>query len=113
MVDEKLLKESIEIYLRWIEDKKWSDLSKEQIELINDEQKRKEYIKKYNDCMKAVIIPLLHNMDARNNFKFSNHDNLLTCNNMMKDIYNYYKKRGFNKEDLIKIASEKNSEKRY
>ena len=113
MVDEVLLERSIEMYLEDLEGKNWPNLTKGEIELIRDEQKRKEYLKKYRECMNVVILPLLYNMDNRNNFKFSNPDNLLTCNNMMKDIYAYYKKRGFNKEELCVIATEKKTGKGY
>lgn len=113
MFNESLFEKSLEMYIDDLEQKKWSDLTKEQICSIRDELKRKEYLKKYQECMKAVILPLLYNMDNSQKFHFANPDNLLTCNNMMKDIYNYYKKRGFNKEDLIIIAGEKKSGKGY
>lgn len=113
MLDVELLEKSFEIYLQDLENKGWADLTEKEMELIADELKRKEYLKKYKECMRAVILPLLYNMDSGKGFKFSNPDSLLTCNNMMKDIYNYYKKRGFNKEDLIIIAGEKKSGKGY
>lgn len=113
MVDDALLQESIEIYLKDLENKTWPNLTKGEIELIRDEQKRKDYLKKYNECMNGLILPLLYSMSSKSNFKFSNPDNLLTCNNMMKDIYEYYVKKGFSKEDLQVIALEKNPGKNY
>lgn len=112
-MDAELLTKSIEIYLTDLENKNWPNLTRDEIELIRDEQKRKEYLKKYRECMNVVILPLLYNMDNRSGFKFSNADNLLTCNNMIKDIYEYYKKRGFNKKDLYVIAIEKKTGKGY
>ena len=63
--------------------------------------------------MDYLILPLLYNMSNNLEFKFSNPDEGLTCNNMIRDIYAYYKKRGDIKEDLIGIASEKNTNKKY
>lgn len=113
MFEESLFGKSLKMYIDDLEQKNWSDLTKEQIYTIRDDLKRKEYLKKYHECMKIVILPLLYNIGNSNKFHFTNPDNLLTSNNMMKDIYNYYKKRGFNKEDLITIASEKKVGKGY
>ena len=113
MFDEELLQKSIENYLKFIEDKNWPDLTKEQIELIKDDSKRKEYLKKYKECVRKVIMPLIWHIDNKSHFKFTNPDNLLTCNNMMKDIYSYYQKKGYDKKDLCTIASDKDVGKRY
>lgn len=112
-MNEELLEKSIQIYLEQIEGKNWADLTKNEMKLIADEVKKVEYLKKYKECMENLILPLLYSMSNSSNFKFSNPDSLLTCNNMMKDIYNYYQKRGFKKAELSVIASEKDPKKNH
>lgn len=113
MIDEKLIDKSLELYQEYINSKHWADLTEKQIEMIVDEEKRKLYLKKYQECMNAFILPLLYNMSNKSGFKFSDPNESLTCNNMIREIYAYYQKRGYTKEDLNNIALEKNTNKKY
>lgn len=104
--------EALKKYSEYINSKAWGDLTSDDIELIEDIEKRKEFRQKYQKCFRYVINPLYSSIKSRN-FKFSNPDNLLTCRNMMSDLMKYYYKKGFTRDEIINIACENDCKKKY
>ena len=112
-IDEKQLIESYQIYVNEIQKKEWYELTTDEMALINDPKKRGEYQKLVCQCLRSLINPLYDSIKNRGRFKFSVSDKLLTCEIMVRELMNYYKKQGFTKEEIINIACEADSSKKY
>lgn len=97
----------------YIESKHWGDLTLAEIEIIKDRDKRIEYRRKFKRCFMYIINPLYTGIKNKSRFNFSNPDNLLTCRNMLKDLMDYYYKKGYSREEIINIASENDMKKKY
>lgn len=97
----------------YLADKHWADLTRSEIDLIEDPKKKKEYKEKSESCFKWVISPLYSGIKRSSGFRFSNPDNLLTCRNMIKDLMDYYYNLGYTRDEIIDIASENDINKKY
>lgn len=105
---EILLNKSLEI----INNSHWGDLTLEEISEIKDIEKRKEYRRRWEFCHKHIINPLYSSIkDSK--FNFSNSDQYLTCRNMLKDIMDYYYKKGYSKKEIVDIALERDNKKKH
>ena len=45
MIDEKLIDKSLELYQEYINSKNWTELTRKQIDMLADEEKKKLYVK--------------------------------------------------------------------
>jgi len=99
--------------LSYIEGKHWGDLTLEEINLIQDRNKRIEYRRNFKNCFMCLINPLYTGIKNKSKFSFSNPDNLLTCRNMVKDLLDYYYKKGYTRDEIIVIASDYDIKKKY
>ena len=106
--DLKAMEESFERYKRFVNSKHWADLTVRDLDYVTDIEKRK----KYKDSFRYIINPLLYHMKSMRNFKFSHEDNELTCRNMLKDIFAYYQRLGYDRKDIAEIACDR-SDKKY
>lgn len=104
---------SLETYLNYVENKEWWDLTNDEVENIRDSKLKHTYQKKRMECLKYIINPLYDSIQNRSRFKFSHDDRELTCKNMLQDLFNYYKKKGFEKDEIFNIARDRNSSKKY
>lgn len=112
-INEQELFESLEQYIKYVESKDWGDLTGDEVDLISDSKVRNTYKKKRLECLRYIINPLYDSIKNKGRFKFSNSNKELTCKNMLQDLFNYYKKQGFSKEEIFDIARERNSSKKY
>lgn len=106
-IDYIAIERSIEEYKKYVNSKHWADLTENELEYVCD----KEKLKKRKKYINVYIIPLLYSMKNNSHFKFSHPNNQLTCRNMRDDVVSYYKKLGYNQQDLYQICSEKNINK--
>lgn len=91
----------------------WADLTLEDIDLIENNEKRSEANRQFKRCIRGVINPLYTGIKDKSKFKFSKPDNLLTCRIMMRDLMSYYYKKGFTREEIVQIATDSDIKKRY
>lgn len=105
--DLEAIEKSFEEYKRIVNEKHWADLTIVDIEYVTDIEKRKQF----KNSLRYIINPLLYHMKSMRNFKFSHSDNELTCRNMLKDIFDYYQKLGFNRKDIAHIACDRSNKK--
>ena len=96
-----------------IQNKEWYELTTEEVQLIKDSKKRSEYRKRVRFCLNCIINPLYDSIKNRGEFKFSVPNKHLTCKIMVKELFEYYKNQGFNKEEIINIAYKADSGKKY
>lgn len=101
------LEKSFEEYKKRINEKHWADLTIVDIEYVTDIEKKKQF----KNSLRYIINPLLYHMKSQRSFKFSHEDNDLTCRNMLKDIFDYYQKLGFNRKDIARIACDRSNKK--
>ena len=94
-----------------IKDEAWIDLTFQELDEIKDLKKQGEYRRQINFCYLHVINPLYSGIKDKSKFKYTS--DRLTCKNMMDDLTNYYYKKGFTKEEIIKIIKENDFNKRY
>lgn len=106
-IDYIAIEKSIEEYKKYVNSKYWSDLTSKELEFVLDKEKKI----KYRKFLKYVINSLLYHMKHEKSFKFSHVDSELTCRNMLVDIFVYYQKLGFTKNDIAHIACDKSSKK--
>lgn len=112
-IDENKIIEAYKQYIAELQKKEWYELTTEELQLIKDTKQQREYNKKVRDCLRCIINPLYDSIKNRGRFKFSVSNKQLTCQIMVRELFEYYKKQGFNKEEIINIASEADSTKKY
>lgn len=112
-IDESKIIESYEIYVEGLQNKEWYELTIDELKLIKDSKKRNEYIKKARLCLRYLINPLYDSIKNRSKFKFSVSNKHLTYQIIVRELFEYYKKKGFDKEEIINIAYEADPEKKY
>ncbi len=105
--DLEAIEKSFEEYKKVVNEKHWADLTILDMDYVNDIEKRK----KFKNSLRYIINPLLYHMKSMRSFKFSHSDNELTCRNMLKDIFDYYQKLGFNRNDIAQIACDRSNKK--
>ena len=103
--NENEIMELYDAYVDNLQNKKWYELTTEELQLIKDPKKRAEYNKKVRICLKGI--------KNRGKFKFSVENKSLTCEILVKELFSYYKKQGFDKQEIINIANEADSTKKY
>lgn len=111
-LDEEFLIKAAEEKIKEIENKKWYDMTDAEIDIIGDVRKQFSYMKKRRDCMASLINPLYDAILSKKSFSFSNPENLLTSKNMLLDLLNYYKNKGYTQEQIIEIIKNNNSSKK-
>ena len=107
------INQSIEDYISQIEKEEWYNLTDNQINLMTDIKKQFRYMKKRRDCFALLISPLYEAIKDKKNFNFSNPENLLTCKNILEDLFCYYNKKNLSVKQIIEIAKEDNPRKKY
>lgn len=112
-IDANKIIETYEKYVDEIQNKEWYELTTEEVQLIKDSKKRSEYRKRVRFCLNCIINPLYDSIKNRGKFKFSVPNKHLTCKIMVKELFEYYKNQGFNKEEIINIAYKADSGKKY
>lgn len=90
-----------------VNEKHWADLTISDMDYVIDLEKRK----RFKNTLRYIINPLLYHMKSMKSFKFSHKDNELTCRNMLKDIFDYYQRLGFDKKDITYIACDRSNKK--
>lgn len=112
-INENEIIESYDKYVDEIQNKNWYELTTDELNLIKEPRKRTEYRKRIRLCLRCLINPLYDSIQNRGKFKFSVPNKNLTCQIMVKELVDYYKKLGFDKEKIINIAYEADSRKKY
>lgn len=105
--DLEAIEKSFEKYKQIVNNKHWADLTISDLSYVTDIEKKKQY----KNSLRYIINPLLYHMNSMRSFKFSHSDDELTCRNMLKDIFNYYEKLGFDRKDIEQIACDRSSKK--
>jgi len=86
--------------------KEWYDLTLDEIEMIEDPEKRREYMKKVKFCIRYIINPLQSALNVRKiNFPKE------TCKGILDTLTQLYKKRNMTKEDMKNIIMERYQKK--
>lgn len=111
--DENKIIEAYETYVDELQIKDWYELTTDELELIKDSKKRNEYKKRVRLCLRSLINPLYDSIKNKGRFKFSVSNKHLTCQIMVRELVAYYKKQGFDKQEIINIACEADSTKKY
>lgn len=113
LLDDKTINLIVQQETERINNSHWADLTLEEIGQIGDKEKRNEARRQFKRCLVCVINPLYTGIKNKSKFEFSNPNELLTCRTMMKDLMNYYYNKGFTREEIVKIATDKDIRKRY
>lgn len=82
----------------------WPDLTIDEISLIEDPEKRKEYRQKMRHFHINIINPLANSVSRK--FTFSVPDNCLTYRIMMNDYMTYFYKKKKTREQIIDMIIE-------
>ena len=113
LLDDEVVEQIVQQETERINNSHWADLTIEELEMIEDKEKRIEARRQFKRCFMYVINPLYTGIKNKSKFEFSKPDSLLTCRIMMKDLMSYYYNKGFTREEIIKIASDYDIKKRY
>ena len=113
LLDDEVVEQIVQQETERINNSHWADLTLEEIGMIEDKEKRKEARKQFKRCFMCVINPLYTGIKNKSKFEFSHPDKLLTCRTMMKDLMNYYYNKGFTRDQIIQIATDNDTKKRY
>ena len=79
----------------------WADLTIDELNLIDDLDKRRDYRKKINEFHMRIINTFSTLVPS--NFRFSVPNERLTYRIMATDYMNYFYAKGMTKEEIIKI----------
>lgn len=101
------MKKLLKSIKKYVNSKHWTDLTSKELEFVLDKEKKT----KYRKFLKYVINSLLYHMKHEKSFKFSYVDSELTCRNILVNIFVYYQKLGFTKNDIANIVCDKSSKK--
>lgn len=102
---EKYFEEQIKI----VNEKNWFDLTVSDLHYLRDAEKGRKYRKMF----RCIIDPLLAHMKSMKTFEFSRNSDELTCKEIVREIYDYYYKRGFDNKEIFEIAKDNNFKKKY
>lgn len=91
------------LFLDEVNKKDWYDLTLDEIRLLKDREKQKEYIKKYQFCVINIINPLCRAVSSKG-YGFSGD---LTCKQMINKLEKIYFKKKRSKQDMRDIVLER------
>lgn len=79
----------------------WADLTYEEVSLIEDKEKKKEYRQKQRNVHLHIVNPLANSVPR--NFKLSKPDNKLTYRMILSEYLNYFYSKGMTREEIIQM----------
>lgn len=79
----------------------WADLTVDEISLIEDKQKRKEYRDILRKVHINIVNPLANSVPRK--FKFSKPDEFMTYRMIISDYMNYFYNKGMTREQIIEM----------
>lgn len=79
----------------------WSDLTVDEINLIEDKQKRKEYCDIIRKVHIHIVNPLANSVPRK--FKFSKPDEFMTYRMIISEYMNYFYSKGMNRKQIIEM----------